>query len=77
MGHIVNFLIRCLKKLYINQNFLWFIVLLYGIRFISKEQDCCIYVVTFAVFAVVGISVISSTIAYAIHYWTRQIFKSK
>lgn len=70
-------LIQLLKNLYVNQNFIWLIFLYIGLLFAHANNACCLYKITFIIYIIVGVSVISSTIAYAIHYWARQMYKRK
>ena len=72
-----EFLVQLLKNLYINQNFIWLIFLHIGLLLAHANKVHCLFKITFVIYIIVGISVISSTIAYAIDYWTRRMYKRK
>jgi hypothetical protein len=72
-----EFFVQLLKNLYINQNFIWLIFLHLGLLLAHANKVCCLFKITFVIYIIVGISVISSTIAYAIDYWTRRMYKRK
>ncbi len=72
-----DFLTQLLKNLYINQNFIWLIFLHIGLLLAHANKVYCVFKITFIIYIVVGISVISSTIAYAIEYWVKRMFKKK
>lgn len=70
-------LVQLLKNLYINQNFIWLIFLFIGVCFAHCYKICFLCKITSVIFFVVGLSVVSSTIVYAIEYWARKWYKAK
>ena len=68
---------QLLKNIYINQNFIWLIFIFAGNVIAHNYKIPCLCKLTIVLFILVGISVISSTIAYAIVYWSKRIYKRK
>lgn len=68
---------QLIKKIYINQNFIWLIFTFAGGIIAHNNHMQCLCKLTVILFIIIGISVIFSAIAYTIDYCAKRIYKTK
>ena len=60
--------VQLLKKLTLNQNFLWLIFAYFGVWFADSNELDCLCKASWIIFLLIGISVIICLIFYTIDY---------
>ena len=69
--------IKLIESLTINQNFIWLVLVYFGVWFADKHGSKYLCIASWALFILIGISVLICLIFYTIDYCTKKWRKSK